>query len=338
MMPARPAQAAAALHDGSEGEHGIFTVHLSGPVDIPTSLELFRRSGDDLIDRWDGQTLLRTHPVGAGARATNGSESAGTGFPQAPAAEGGRAVAYACRAAGSLEYPAFYVTVEDPTARPAIEAAVRETFIPSPPEFAALLESDPVVARLNGAYPGLRQVRQYDLFAALVRCISAQQVNLRWAVTTRRRLAEAFGDLHQVGEQQVYRLNPRRVAAASVGEIRALQFTTRKAEYLIATAEAIASGRLDMATLAALPDEEVITRLSQLRGIGRWTAEWILARALGRPAVVAGDLGVRKAIGQAYLSEPLPPEAEVRRATAHWGPSAGVAQVLLLHSLSQPLG
>lgn len=314
MMPARPAQAAAALHDGSEGEHGIFTVHLSGPVDIPTSLELLRRSGDDLIDRWDGQTLLRTHPVA------------------------GRAVAYACRATGSLEYPAFCVTVEDPTARQAIEAAVREMFIPAPPEFAALLETDAVLARLNGAYPGLRQVRQYDLFAALVRCISAQQVNLRWAVTTRRRLAEAFGDLHQVGEQQVYRLNPQRVAAASVGEIRALQFTTRKAEYLIATAEAIASGRLDMATLAALPDEEVITRLSQLRGIGRWTAEWILARALGRPAVVAGDLGVRKAIGQAYLSEPLPPEAEVRRATSHWGPSAGVAQVLLLHSLSQPLG
>lgn len=316
MMPARPAPAAAEVETA---ENAPFTVHLSGPIDIPASLELFRRSGDDLIDRWDGETLLRTHPVGASARAAG-------------------AVAYACRAAGSLEYPAFYVTVADPAQRQVIEAAVREMFIPAPPAFAALLEADPVVARLNGAYPGLRQVRQYDLFAALVRCISAQQVNLRWAVTTRRRLAEAFGDLHLVDGQQVYRLNPQRVAAASVSEIRALQFTTRKAEYLISVAEAIASGRLNMATLAALPDEEVIARLSHLRGIGRWTAEWILARALGRPTVVAGDLGVRKAIGQAYLNSPLPPETEVRRATAHWGPAAGVAQVLLLHSLSQPLG
>lgn len=313
-MPARPAQPAAALHGGLGGEGRTFTVNLPGPLDIPTSLELFRRSGDDLIDRWDGETLVRAHPVG------------------------GSAVAYACRAAGSLEYPAFCVTLEDPAQRQVIEEAVREMFIPAPPDFAALLEADPVVARLNGAYPGLRQVRQYDLFAALVRCISAQQVNLRWAVTTRRRLAEAFGDLRHVGEHQVYRLNPQRITAASVGEIRALQFTTRKAEYIISVAEAIASGRLDMATLAALPDEEVIARLSRLRGLGRWSAEWILARALGRPTVVAGDLGVRKAIGQAYLNEPLPPEAEVRRATAHWGPSAGVAQVLLLHSLNQPLG
>src|SRR5262249_32979884 len=151
----------------------------------------------------------------------------------------------------------------------------------------------------------------------------------------RRRLAEAFGKPHRVGGHLVYSLSARRVAAASVSEIRALQFTTRKAEYVISVAEAIASGQLDAEHLATLPDEEVIARMVQLRGIGRWTAEWILARALGRPCVVAGDLGVRKAIGQAYLNVPLPPEAEVRQATAHWGTAAGVAQALLLQSLSQ---
>jgi len=69
-------------------------------------------------------------------------------------------------------------------------------------------------------------------------------------------------------------------------------------------------------------------------GIGRWTAEWLLARTLGRPRVVAGDLGVRKAVGAAYLDGRMPSEAEVRAATAHWGPAAGVAQQLLLHWLS----
>src|SRR5579871_3615470 len=265
MMPARPAPAAAEV---GTAENAAFTVHLSGPIDIPASLELFRRSGDDLIDRWDGETLLRTHPVSASARAAGES-----------------AVAYACRAAGSLEHPAFYVTVADPAQRQVIEAAVREMFIPAPPEFAALLEADPMVARLNGAYPGLRQVRQYDLFAALVRCISAQQVNLRWAVTTRRRLAEAFGERHQVGDHIVYSLRAERLAAASVDEVRALQFTTRKAEYIINVAEAIASGRLTLAALEALPDEEAVARLAALRGIGRWTAEWILARTMGRPCV-----------------------------------------------------
>ncbi|MHB1160446.1 MAG: hypothetical protein ACYC3V_08975 [Chloroflexota bacterium] len=68
-------------------------------------------------------------------------------------------------------------------------------------------------------------------------------------------------------------------------------------------------------------------------GIGVWTAEWILARTLGRPRVVAGDLGVRKAVGLAYMGSPLPGEGEVRVATADWGSSAGVAQQLLLHGL-----
>lgn len=130
-----------------------------------------------------------------------------------------------------------------------------------------------------------------------------------------------------------YSLNAERLAAASVEEIRVLQFTTRKAEYIISVAEAIASGRLAITELETLPDEEVIARLGTLRGIGRWTAEWILARTLGRPTVVAGDLGVRKAVGLAYLGTSLPPEQAVREATVHWGSSAGVAQTLLLHGL-----
>jgi DNA-3-methyladenine glycosylase II len=288
---------------------GHIAVRLPGPVDIPTSLELFRRSGDDLIDRWDGAHLVRTLRIGE------------------------RSVAYVCTVSGSIAEPLLHVMVDDPVQLPVVEQALLATFVPAPVEFAELRQRDPVIARLDAAYPGLRTVRQFDLLAALVRCISAQQVNLRWAVTIRRRLAEAFGDRHQVGEHVVYSLNAERLAAASVAEIRALQFTTRKAEYIISTAEAIARGQLKMAELATLPDDEVIARLAALRGIGRWTAEWILARTLGRPCVVAGDLGVRKAVGLAYLGTPLPAESAVREATAHWGSSANVAQTLLLHGL-----
>lgn len=288
---------------------GAVLVRLPGPIDIPASLELFRRSGDDLIDRWDGTHLVRSLRIGE------------------------RSVAYACTVSGSLAEPTLHVMFDDAAHLPEIERAVHTLFIPAPPEFAELIRHDSVIARLDAAYPGLRTVRQFDLLAALLRCISAQQVNLRWAVTTRRRLAEAFGERHQVAGQVVYSLSAERLAAARVDEIRALQFTTRKAEYIISAAEAIASRRLATVDLEALPDEEVIARLVALRGIGRWTAEWILARTLGRPCVVAGDLGVRKAVGLAYLGIPLPSESAVREATAHWGASAGEAQTLLLHGL-----
>ena len=89
-----------------------------------------------------------------------------------------------------------------------------------------------------------------------------------------------------------------------------------------------------MTELEALSDQDVVARLTAIHGVGRWSAEWVLARTLGRPVVVAGDLGVRKAVGLAYLNDPLPSELAVRQATHHWADSAGVAQALLLHALT----
>lgn len=282
-------------------------IHLPGPIDIPGSLESFRRNGDDGIDRWDGNRLVRTVRVGD------------------------RSVAYAATAVGNLDRPTFEVEVEESAAAEPVVSAVRALFVLPPPEFESLLRRDPIVAELDARFPGLRPVLQPDLLAALIRSISAQQVNLRWAATTRRRLAERFGIRHEVVDTEVYSFDAGRLAGAAVPEIRELQFTTRKAEYIIGVASEIASERLRLEDLRTLPDEEVIARLTGLRGIGRWTAEWIMARTLGRPVVVAGDLGVRKVVGAAYLGRPLPPEDEVRRVTAHWGPSALIAQSLLLH-------
>ncbi len=290
-----------------------FDVDLPGPLDIAASLELFRRAGDDQIDRWDGCVLVGTLPVR------------------------GRSVAYAAKSAGGVASPRLTVTVEAGARTKeiaAIAAAVRTMFVPAPDDFAELLARDPLLAALDARYPGLRPVRQHELFAALVRNISAQQVNLRWATTTRARLAVTFGARHEVAGYVAYSLDPARFAALSPDALRALQFTTRKAEFIVGVAQALAEGRTDMERLSSLADEEVVNELVRLRGIGRWSAEWILARMLGRPVVVAGDLAVRKAVGAAYLGTPpkgpLPSEEAVRAATAHWGQSAGVAQQLLL--------
>jgi DNA-3-methyladenine glycosylase II len=280
-------------------------VDLRPPLDIDASLALFRRSGDDLIDRWDGRRLVRTAPVD------------------------GQHVAYCCEAVGSVDQPSLTV---DP---PSLAAVAQRTFFLAPPAWSELLERDPALRQLDQRFPGVRQPRQYDLFGALVRCISARQVNLRWAVTTRRRLAETFGQRHTVNGHVVYSLDPHTLAEVPPREIRALQFTTKKAEFIVAVARAMAYDGLSLAELDGLPDEHVVARLSRIYGLGRWSAEWILARTLGRPVVVAGDLGVRKAVGLVYLNDALPSEAAVRQATAHWGEAGGVAQALLLHALTE---
>jgi DNA-3-methyladenine glycosylase II len=288
-----------------------------GAIDPAASLELFRRVGDDLIDRWDGRTLVRTHVIGT------------------------RTIAYACSFASDGHDLVVNVTVEDARYRPIIEDAVRAMFVTLDAEFIALADSDGVIGALAAAHPGLRSVRQSNLLHALIRCISAQQVNLRWAATVRRRLAEAFGRLHRVGGSQVYSLDAPRIAELKTADIRALQFTNSKAEYIINAARAIALGDLTIAALDAMTDDEVVARLVAIRGVGEWTAEWILARTLGRPRVVAGDLGVRRAIGIAYCGGAMPPIDDVRRITAHWGAAAATAQAMLLHALAEktlPLG
>jgi DNA-3-methyladenine glycosylase II len=290
-----------------------FRVELPERVDIGGSLTLFRRSGDDFVDRWDGQRLIRAVPT---------TEN--------------RWIPFVARPTGSPEAPAFSVLVDDATYVEPVGRVVLTTFSPAPDDYARLLQQDPVLARLDVRFPGIRQIRQLDIFTALIRCISAQQVNLRWAVTTRRRLAEAFGHPHQIDGEVVYALDPERVARADPAQIRQMQFTTSKSLSIVATAQALlANTDLELDRLNELEDEDVIQRLSAIRGIGRWSAEWVLARTLGRPRVVAGDLGVRKAVGLAYAAKALPSESEVRSATAHWGESAGAAQALLLHALSE---
>lgn len=241
---------------------------------------------------------------------------------------------FVATAIGDTSAPGFEVYAAKEHAH-FVRATVETTFAPAPAGYARLLARDRVLAALNERFPGIRQIRQLDLFTALVRCISAQQVNLRWASTTRRRLAEAFGTRLEVAGQTVYSLDPARIGAVDPLQIRALQFTTSKSVSIVATAQALVNEKLTVDALADLANEEVISRLITIKGIGRWSAEWVLARTLGRPVVVAGDLGVRKAIGLAYLDAPLPSESEVRSATAHWGQSAGTAQALLLHALGE---
>ncbi len=270
---------------------------------------MFRRSGDDGIDRWDGHRLLRTTRVE------------------------GHVIPYLCHITGDIEAPAMSVSVARNAPSAAVDAVVRHMFVTAPEALETLVSNDRRIAELDSHFRGLRPVLQAEPFTAIVRSITAQQVNLKWAATTRRRLAESYGRRYALGSHDVIALEPERLASARVEDLRALQWTMRKSEYVIGLAQAVVSGDLDLEALQRAPDDEAVAQLTALRGLGRWTAEWFLARALGRPRVVAGDLGVRKAIGAIYLQGRMPSEAEVRDCTAHWGAAAGVAQQLALQTL-----
>jgi DNA-3-methyladenine glycosylase II len=155
---------------------------------------------------------------------------------------------------------------------------------------AGVEELAPLVVRFAGFRPTLAA----DPFEMLVGAITAQQVSLYAAVAIRNRLVERFGE--RVGRVWAFPLRER-LAAASEEELFSLGFSRRKAEYVIG----LACADLDLDSLALLPDEKVKAQLTALRGLGEWTADWFLARYLGRPnAWPAGDLALRKAVRALY--------------------------------------
>jgi DNA-3-methyladenine glycosylase II len=160
--------------------------------------------------------------------------------------------------------------------------------------FAAWAAGDEQLAPLVLRFAGYRPTLAPDPFEMLVGAITAQQVSLYAAVAIRNRLVERFGE--PVGRVWGF---PTRDRLASVAEddLFALGFSRRKAEYVVA----LARSDLDLSALALQTDEEVKARLTALRGLGEWTADWFLARYLGRArAWPAGDLALRKAVRALY--------------------------------------
>ncbi len=188
----------------------------------------------------------------------------------------------------------------------------------------------PVADQLRRS-PGYRPSMNPAVTESLVTAICSQQVNMRWAAVTLNRLVERYGRPVELEGVRVWRFpDAATLAAADPAEIRGMQLTTRKSDYIVGLAGSLMAGELD--GLEDDTNEQVIRRIVAMRGLGTWTAEWFLARCLARPdAIAAGDLGVRKAVSR-YVADvdELLPESEVRAATESWGDGGNWAIHLLL--------
>jgi DNA-3-methyladenine glycosylase II len=211
------------------------------------------------------------------------------------------------------------------------EAAAEVSFLLGLPfdldAFRAWAAQQPVLADVVSNVIGFRPTLAPNPFEALVGAITAQQVSLQSAAAIRSRFVARYGTRHELASEFPSR---ERVASANVGELRSLGFSGRKAEYLLG----LARSDLDLERLRTLPDEDVIDTLTAVRGLGRWTADWFLARALARPAAwPAGDLGVRKAVAAFYADgRPLSIE-EVRTMGEQLAPFQNLSAQHLLAGL-----
>ncbi len=314
-----------------------------GPLDFDLTLQRYRLWGVD-----PANVYLWNRRDWAGAPTASGRGSPPAISPVPPvggafyrvARAGATRVPFRLTAGGSPERPTVTVTfdgADTPATRAAFTAEVRRLLglDADLAGFYATAGRDRVLGSLVPRLYGLRPTIAPDPFEMLVGAISAQQVNLAFAFATRARLVRALGEPVTLEGVTVYAFpEPAALAAADVASLRAMQFSTRKAEYLVGLARLVAAGDLDLAALAAAPDDEVIARLCAVRGLGRWTADWFLARALGRPDVCpAEDLGVRRAVEALCYRGRACDAARVRRRALGWRPYRSLAVHYLLAGL-----
>lgn len=189
-----------------------------------------------------------------------------------------------------------------------------------------LARRDPVLRGLMKRYGpcGLADSQHTDPFRALVRAIISQQLSTQAAATIARRFEALFDG----------KPTPARVSAAPDDQLRGVGLSGQKLRYMRDLCARIEGGHLPLAALDRMEDEAVITALTEVKGIGRWTAEMFLMFRLHRPDVLpVDDLGIVKAVQRAYRMRTLPTPKRLMRLGEEWRPYRSVACWYLWRSL-----
>jgi DNA-3-methyladenine glycosylase II len=197
-----------------------------------------------------------------------------------------------------------------------------------------LAASDPVMADLIERIGPLdlaarmrrrNEERPADAYGALLRSIVGQQVSTKAARAIHLRVLDLYDGATPT---------PAQILATSEEDLRGAGLSNRKVEYFRDLALHVEDGSLDLDHIATLPDEEAITEIVAVRGLGRWSAEIFLAFHLGRPDVISGgDLGIRKAIMVEYGLGKMPTPTEVEERSEAWRPNRTLAMLYLWESL-----
>ncbi len=191
-----------------------------------------------------------------------------------------------------------------------------------------LRTSDPVLASIIQRVGACQIAYREPTFEALARSIVFQQLSTKAARTIYGRLEEAAGG----------RITPEAIQNLSLGAMRRAGLSKQKIGYIRDLAEHALSGKVDFDRLPGMSDEEIIVALTDIKGIGVWTAHMFLIFALRRPNVLAvGDLGVRTAIKRHYKKRKLPTPAHIEKLAVNWHPYCSIACWYLWRSLELPV-
>jgi DNA-3-methyladenine glycosylase II len=264
------------------------------------------------MDHWDGQKYCRVLTINT------------------------KPVELTVRQTGNLERPRLHVSLSAVRITPGTKAAAKsllERMLGLRIDLARFYElaaRDRKIAQLVEDFRGLKPPRFPSVFEAVVNGIACQQLSLAVGILLLNRLTQKFG-LVAGGDGFRTFPAPSGVAAAKIAALRQLGFNTNKSRALIDLSSALDRQRLDLEGFAPRDNETACRDLMRLKGVGRWTAEYVLLRGLGRLDVFPGDdVGARNNLTSFFgLKRSLSYDG-VKRLLARWQPYAGFIYFHLL--------
>jgi DNA-3-methyladenine glycosylase II len=291
-----------------------FSLKVVPPFRLDLTVWALRRRPENKMDRWDGKTFRR-------ALIFNGKPAEVT-----------------VTQIGSPEEPRLQASVIGVEFGPETKSSVTQTLNRmlglqvDLKGFYSCAAKDPQLAILARRFRGLKPPRFPSLLEALVNGIACQQFTLASGIQLLNRLAEDFGaSLIETGIRACAFPSSEDLAAVKPDLLRSLGLNRQKVRAIIDLSRAISEGTLDVEGLASLDDDSAIQRLTELHGVGRWTAEYVVLRGLGRVQVFPGDdVGARNTLQQWLgLRKPLDYKG-VRQLIAKWKPYAGLVYFHML--------
>ena len=233
-------------------------------------------------------------------------------------------------AIGTVDHPAF--TVKGQTDKEVAIQHISELFqwnISLKPIHNHFQQTD--LKDIFDTFIGTPLVLDFGLFDSLIKCIIHQQINMTFAYRLTERFVKTFG--YEI-EGVWFFPQPEKVATLTVEQLRELQFSGRKAEYMIQIAKEIVEKGLNLQALKMLTDEEIFRKLTLIRGVGKWTVENFLLFGMGRPNLFPmADIGIQNALKKLYKLETKPTFEEMEHYKQGWEPYQSYASLYLWRSL-----
>ncbi len=284
------------------------------PFDLQLTVWALRRRPDNIIDRWDGHAYHRVIVCE------------------------GKLVEVEVTAEGTLDRPVLRVAAiageKDPRWKVKLTHALERmlglridlsTFY----EFA---KGDRRLYPLSQRFLGLKPPRFLNLYEALVNAFACQQLSLTIGILLLNRLAMKCGLPFKEGNSTVYSFpQPERVARLHPETFRQLGFSRQKGRALAELSQRVTQQTLNLENIETLDDEAVLEQLYPLRGVGRWSAEYVLLRGMGRTNLFPGDdVGARNKLRHLLRLRKPPDYEHVRRFLDRWQPCGGLVYFHLL--------